>query len=49
MESVGLAVSSGLGEDKVIAGLKEALGVGTGNAVNLTGVTGGFLQNEAVE
>jgi len=49
LESVGLAVSSGLGEDKVIAGLKEALEVGIGNAVNLTGVTGGFLQNEAIK
>ncbi len=47
--SFGLAVPSELSEDKVIAGLKEALEVGTANAVNLTGATDGFLQNEAIK
>ena len=47
--SFGLSVPSELSEDKVIAGLKEALEVGTANAVNLTGATNGFLQNEAIK
>lgn len=40
---------TGLSEEKIIAGLKEALEVGAGNAVNLTGATNGFLQNEAIK
>jgi len=47
--SFGLSVPNELSEDKVIAGLKEALEVGTANAVNLTGATNGFLQNEAIK
>lgn len=38
-----------LGEDKIVSGLKEALSIGTENTVNLTGKTGGYLQNEAIK
>jgi hypothetical protein len=37
------------GEARIAAGLKEALQVGTGNAVNLTGRVDGFLANEAIK
>jgi len=40
--------TSGLSNDKIIAGLKEALEVGTSNAVALTGRHDGFLKNEAI-
>jgi Protein of unknown function (DUF4197) len=41
--------ASGLSNDKIIAGLKEALTVSTGNAVALTGRPDGFLKNEAIK
>ncbi len=40
--------ASGLSDDKIVAGLKEALEVGTGKAVALTGRHDGFLKNEAI-
>jgi hypothetical protein len=40
---------SGLSNDKIIAGLKEALQVSTGKAVALTGKPDGFLKNEAIK
>jgi hypothetical protein len=40
--------TSGLSEDKIIAGLKQALQVSTGKAVALTGRPDGFLKNEAI-
>jgi hypothetical protein len=40
--------TSGLSEDKIIAGLKEALEVSTSKAVALTGRHDGFLQNESI-
>lgn len=40
---------SGLSESKIIAGLKEALEIGTGNAVNLTGKVDGFFKNAAIK
>lgn len=40
---------SNLSDDKIIAGLKEALQVSTGKAVALTGKTDGFLKNEAIK
>jgi len=40
---------SGLSNDKITAGLKEALTVSTGNAVATTGRTDGFLKNEAIK
>lgn len=39
----------GLSESKIIAGLKEALELGTGNAVNLTGKMDGFFKNAAIK
>ncbi len=41
--------SNGLSNDKVIAGLKEALRVGTGRAVAETGKPDGFLKNAAIK
>jgi len=38
----------GLGEEKITAGLKEALRVSTGKAVAQTGRTDGFLKNAAI-
>jgi hypothetical protein len=38
-----------LSDDKIVAGLKEALRVGTGNAVALTGKPDGFLKNAAIK
>ena len=38
-----------LSDEKVAAGLKEALQVGTGNAVNLTGKTDVYFKNEAIK
>jgi hypothetical protein len=40
--------TSGLSNDKIIAGLKQALQVSTGKAVALTGKPDGFLKNEAI-
>jgi hypothetical protein len=39
----------GLGDVKIGSGLKEALKVGTENAVNLTGRTNGYLGNKAIK
>jgi hypothetical protein len=41
--------TSGLSNDKVIAGLKQALQVSTSKAVALTGKRDGFLKNEAIK
>ncbi len=41
--------SSGPSLDKVVAGLKEALSLGTGNAVSVLSNPGGYLKNEAVK
>jgi len=41
--------TSGLSEDKIIAGLKQALRVSTGKAVSLTGKPDGFLKNDAIK
>ena len=41
--------TNNLSDDKIIAGLKEALRVGTGNAVALTGKPDGFLKNAAIK
>lgn len=38
-----------LDETKISAGLKEALQVGTGNAVNLTGRVDGYFRNQAIK
>jgi len=41
--------TSGLSNDKIIAGLKQALQVSTAKAVALTGRRDGFLKNEAIK
>lgn len=41
--------SSGLGDAKIVSGLKEALQVGTKNAVNLTGRPNGYFGNAAIK
>jgi hypothetical protein len=38
-----------LNDDKIVAGLKEALQVGTGNAVSLTGRVDGYFRNQAIK
>lgn len=39
----------GLGETRIIAGLREALEVGVGNAVDVTGRLDGFFRNAAIK
>ena len=41
--------TSGLSDDKIIAGLKQALQVSTTKAVALTGKPDGFLKNDAIK
>jgi len=41
-------VASGLGDDKIVAGLKDALQVSTARAVALAGKRDGFLNNEDI-
>ena len=41
--------TAGLSNDKIVAGLKEALEVSTGKAVALTGRPDGFLKNQAIK
>jgi len=47
-ESPAHANSSSLSEDKIIAGLKEALEISTSKAIAETGRTDGFLKNEEI-
>lgn len=37
------------GADKIALGLKEALSIGTDNAIKLTGVTDGYFKNELIK
>jgi len=46
---LGLGSSPQLSDEKVSSGLKEALQVGTGNAVKLTGKPDGFFKNEVIK
>jgi len=41
--------TAGLSDDKITAGLKQALQISTGRAVALTGKPDGFLKNEAIK
>ena len=41
--------TSGLSNDKIVSGLKEALQVSTGKAVAKTGKPDGFLKNQAIK
>ena len=45
---LGLQEPARLSEDRIAAGLKEALRIGTGNAAALTGKTDGFYRNPAI-
>ncbi len=47
-DALGLGKSS-LSNQKIADGLKEALSVGTGNAVKATGKTDGYFKNEAIK
>jgi len=47
--SVWAVQLGGLSDSKIVAGLKEALEIGTGNAVNLTGKVDGFFRNAAIK
>lgn len=49
LEGLGSGRQSGLSDSKVASGLKEALKVGTENAVRLTGRTDGYFRNEAIK
>jgi len=50
LKVLGLQPEGGvLDETKIAAGLKEALQVGTGNAVNLTGRQDGYFRNQAIK
>lgn len=40
---------SGLSNERIVAGLKEALNVGTRNTVNLTGKADGYFANQAIK
>ena len=46
---VGLGSSTGLSESKLASGLKEALQVGTTNAVRITGKSDGYFGNAAIK
>ena len=48
-EALNQRSTAGLSNDKIIAGLKEALRVSTGKAVALTGKPDGFLKNQAIK
>jgi len=48
-ETLNQRSTAGLSNDKIIAGLKEALQVSTGKAVALTGRPDGSLKNEAIK
>lgn len=48
-ETLNQRNTSGLSNDKIIAGLKEALRVSTGKAVAATGKPDGFLKNQAIK
>jgi hypothetical protein len=46
---LGLEKSNSLGDDKIVAGLKEALQVGTDNTVKSTGKVDGYFRNAAIK
>lgn len=49
LRGLGIGQSRGLSEAKIGSGLKEALKIGTGNAVSLTGRLDGYFMNEAIK
>jgi hypothetical protein len=48
-KSLGGGGKSGLSDVKIGSGLKEALKIGTENAVNLTGKTDGYFLNQVIK
>jgi len=48
LDKLGSKNATAQGNDKIVAGLKEALQIGAGNAVNLTGKPDGFFANQAI-
>ncbi len=48
-QSTVSAQLGGLSDSKIVAGLKEALQIGTSNAINLTGRVDGFFKNAAIK
>ncbi len=48
-KGLGVGSQGGLSDAKIGSGLKEALKVGTENAVNLTGKTNGYFLNPAIK
>jgi len=49
IQGAGLRQKSGLGNDQIVAGLKEALSIGTGNAVTTTSKINGYFGNQAIK
>jgi hypothetical protein len=49
LKRLGTGNQAGLSDAKIVSGLKEALQVGAGNAVTLTGKTDGYFRNEAIK
>ena len=48
-KSLGIGDKTSLSTEKVASGLKEALTIGAGNAVRLTGKTDGYFLNDAIK
>ena len=48
-KGLGIGQKGELSDAKIGSGLKEALKIGTGNAVNLTGKTDGYFLNQAIK
>ena len=49
IQGLGLGGKGGLSDSKINSGLKEALKIGTENAVGLTGKTDGYFKNQAIK
>jgi len=49
VKGAGLGEKSASGNDQIIAGLKEALSIGTANAVAATSKTDGYFGNQAIK
>jgi hypothetical protein len=49
LQGLGLGQQRGLSDVKIASGLKEALQIGTGNAVSLTGRLDGYFRNQAIK
>jgi len=49
LKGTGLEKTAGPGNDQIVAGLKEALSIGTGNAVGATSKTDGYFGNKAIK